>query len=92
MDSEVAIKKLKERFGNKMPTILLNGDYLVTSYSYKTHYYKDIYHDNEVKIFIRRQENYFVVEIEEHGEFTFSVSNTLTINENYEIINEEERH
>ena len=54
MSSEVAIDKLKERFGDKMPTILLDGDYMVTSFTYKTHFYKDIYHDNKVKIFIRK--------------------------------------
>ena len=52
MSSEVAIDKLKERFGDKMPTILLDGDYMVTSFTYKTHFYKDIYHDNKVKFFI----------------------------------------
>ena len=54
MSSEVAIDKLKERFGDKMPTILLDGDYMVTSFTYKTHFYKDIYHDNKVKFFIRK--------------------------------------
>ena len=92
MSSEVAIDKLKERFGDKMPTILLDGDYMVTSFIYKTHFYKDIYHDNKVKFFIRKQDNNFIVEVEEQGEFTFSISKTLTINENYEIINEEEKH
>lgn len=33
MSSAEAIQKLKERFGDKLSMNLLNGDYLVTSFS-----------------------------------------------------------
>lgn len=92
MSSAEAIQKLKERFGDKLSMNLLNGDYLVTSFSQKKHFYKNVYHDYKVKIFIKKQEDNFITEVEESGKFTFSSSKTLTINENYEIINEEERN